>query len=139
MRLNYFDFLYIIIFLFYVCSCIDTHLILLFMRLQCFQHPRFTMRYTSSRVYRLSRNVRQSTFVHVHPRKIQVSLRYYNFYRAYFGQTRILISSCGQQRLFLECADAQADLSLRLARMSEGTFSYMAVQLVLFTCLSFHR
>ena len=31
-------------------------------------------------------------------------------------------SSCGQRRLWSDCADAQADLSLRWALMSEGMF-----------------
>ena len=37
------------------------------------------------------------------------------------------VSSCGQGRLRLDRADAQADLSLRWARMSEGAFSDVAV------------
>ena len=32
------------------------------------------------------------------------------------------VSSCGQRRLWSDCADAQADLSLRWAHMSEGVF-----------------
>ena len=36
------------------------------------------------------------------------------------------VSSCGQRRLWSDCADAQADLSLRWAHGSEGTFSDVA-------------
>ena len=32
------------------------------------------------------------------------------------------VSPCGQRRLKSDCADAQADLSLRWAHISEGTF-----------------
>ena len=32
------------------------------------------------------------------------------------------VSSCGQWRLWSDCADAQADLSLRLANISDSTF-----------------
>ena len=38
-------------------------------------------------------------------------------------------SSCGQRRPWSVCADAQADLSLRWAHMSAGTFSYVKAQL----------
>ena len=36
------------------------------------------------------------------------------------------VSSCGQRRLRSDCTDAQADLSLRWAHMSEDTFSNVA-------------
>ena len=36
---------------------------------------------------------------------------------------RCTISSCGQQRLWSDCTDEQADLSLRPVPISEGTFS----------------
>ena len=35
------------------------------------------------------------------------------------------VSSCGQRRLKSDCADAQADLSLRWAHMREGTFTHV--------------
>ena len=38
------------------------------------------------------------------------------------------MSLCGQRRLWLDCSNAQVDLSLRWAQMSEGTFSHIAVQ-----------
>ena len=39
------------------------------------------------------------------------------------------ISSYGQRRLWSYCANAQADLSLRLAHMSEGTFPLVSAQI----------
>ena len=36
------------------------------------------------------------------------------------------VSSCGQRRLWSDCADAQSDQSLRWAHMSEGTFYHAA-------------
>ena len=36
------------------------------------------------------------------------------------------VSSCGQRRLWSDCVDAQADLSLCWAHMSSGTFSHVA-------------
>ena len=41
------------------------------------------------------------------------------------------VSSSGQQRLGLDCADVQADLSLRWARTSDGTISYVAAYFVI--------
>ena len=38
----------------------------------------------------------------------------------------IYIFSCGQRRLWLECADEQTDLRLRCAHMSEGKISHVA-------------
>ena len=41
------------------------------------------------------------------------------------------VSSCGQRRLWSDCADGQADLSHRWAHMSEGTFSHVTSHIVL--------
>ena len=41
---------------------------------------------------------------------------------------RCSVSSCGQRRLRSDCADAQADLSLRWTHLPEGMFSHVAVQ-----------
>ena len=35
------------------------------------------------------------------------------------------MSLCGQRRLKSKCTDAQSELSLRWAHMSEGTFSHV--------------
>ena len=43
---------------------------------------------------------------------------------AFLDSQRYKVSSCGQRRLWSDCADAQADLSLRWAHMSEDTFSH---------------
>ena len=47
------------------------------------------------------------------------------------------VSSCGQRRLWSDCADAQADLSLRLEHISEGTFSHVAAPIIVGTDLFF--
>ena len=39
-------------------------------------------------------------------------------------------SSCGQRRLWSDCADAQSDLCLRLAYMSEDTFSHVVAHYI---------
>ena len=41
------------------------------------------------------------------------------------------VSTCGQQRLWPDCADVQADLSLRWAHMSEGTLPDVATRIVM--------
>ena len=40
------------------------------------------------------------------------------------------VSSCGQRRLWSDCLDAQADLSLHWTHLSVRTFSIVAVQLI---------
>ena len=40
------------------------------------------------------------------------------------------VCSCEQRRLRSDCADAQADLSLRWLHVSEGTFSHFAAQIL---------
>ena len=56
-----------------------------------------------------------------------------NLHMTHFGKPRkgCKVSSCVQRRLLSDCADAQADLSLRWAHISEGTFSHLAAQLSL--------
>ena len=39
------------------------------------------------------------------------------------------VSLCGQRKLWSDCADAQADLSLRWAHISEGTFSHVGARM----------
>ena len=39
------------------------------------------------------------------------------------------LSSYGQRKLWSDCADAQADLSLRWEHISEGTFSYFTAKM----------
>ena len=65
------------------------------------------------------------------PAKIQISLRI----RAVSSESSLgvflyssKVSSCRQRRLWSDCADARADLSLRWAHMSEGTFPDVAAQ-----------
>ena len=75
----------------------------------------------------MSLKVKKPTFEHMGAAKIQISL----------CMTRILtgrildsqgrkVSSFGQQRLCSDCVDAQADLSLRWAHMSEDTLHHAA-------------
>ena len=45
------------------------------------------------------------------------------------------VSSCRQWRLWSDCADAQTDLILRWAYMSEGTLSDVAVHILTGDCL----
>ena len=77
----------------------------------------------------MSRNVWKRPFGHVRPAKIQISLRI----RAVWSESSLgafwiakdAVSSRGQRRLWSDCAHAQADLNLRWAHMSEGTFSHI--------------
>ena len=45
------------------------------------------------------------------------------------------VSSCGQRRFWSDCANTQADLNLRWAHMSEGTFSDVAANFYLLNLL----
>ena len=83
----------------------------------------------------MNRNVRKCTLRHVHPVKIQIRLRIRAVWSesslgAFFDSKRCLVSSCGQARPWSDCADAQADLSVRWAHMPEGMFSHVAVHSV---------
>ena len=49
------------------------------------------------------------------------------------------VSSCGQQKLWSDCADAQTDLSLRWVLMSEGTFSLVAAYLCSSISFTFNK
>ena len=75
--------------------------------------------------------MRKRTFGHVRPAKIQI--------RLHIQTGRILdslgckVSSCGQRRLSSDCADAQTDLSLLWAHLSEGTFSPIAAHIAMDT------
>ena len=66
-------------------------------------------------------------------RTFQISLRIstdQNLHCAHFDSQDCKFSSCGQWRLWSDCADAQADLSLRWAHLSEGTFSHVVVRII---------
>ena len=68
-------------------------------------------------------------FGHVCPAKIRSACTFAHMIRIWTG--RILdsrgckVSSCGQRRLWSDCANAQADLSLRWAHMSDGRCSHV--------------
>ena len=71
--------------------------------------------------------------MHVRPVNIQLRLR--TLLRIVAG--RILdssgykVSSCGQRRLWSDCAEAQAELSLHWAHMRESTYSHVAALLLI--------
>ena len=76
----------------------------------------------------MSRNVRQRTFGHVHPAKIQISLIRI-FTGCILDNQGWKVSSCRERRLWSDCADTQIDLRLRWAHMSESTFPHIAAQI----------
>ena len=43
------------------------------------------------------------------------------------------VSSRGQLKLCIDCADVQVDLNLRVAHLSEGTFYYFLIETFFFT------
>ena len=67
------------------------------------------------------------------PTKTQISLRIRAVWleSSLFAWRHCILGypKCAQWRFWSECADAQADLNLRWAHMSEGTFSDVADQL----------
>ena len=69
----------------------------------------------SSTVLHLSRNVRKRTFGQVRPMKIQISLRIHNLH---WSAKRTFLT-CALNEDSDQPADAQVDLSLRLAHMSK--------------------
>ena len=82
----------------------------------------------------LSHNIRKHTFGYVRQAKIQISLLIRAVWSvsslgALFDSQNCKVSSCIQRRLWSDCADAQSDLSLLWAHMSEGTFSHVTVPL----------
>ena len=64
------------------------------------------------------------TFGYVRPVKIQISLRsLISIFTGYIlDSPGCKVSSCRQRKLLSDCADEQADLSIRCAHMSKGTF-----------------
>ena len=80
----------------------------------------------------LNRIVRQRTFAHVRPVKILIRLCESAVWSesslgAFSDSQGFKVSSCGQRRLWSDCADVQADLSLRWAHLVfVGTFSDVA-------------
>ena len=70
----------------------------------------------------------KSTFGHVHPTKTQINLRIHAVWSvsslsAWRNFTLLVIQNSAQWRFWSDCANAQADLTLRWAHMTEGTFS----------------
>ena len=74
----------------------------------------------------MNRQIRKRSFPHVRPAKIQISLRILAVWSdsSLGGRQGCKVSKCGQRRLRSDCADAQADLSLRWARISEGRYVF---------------
>ena len=75
----------------------------------------------------LVRTCASSKDLHSHIRESDQNLHW-----AHFDDQWCKVSSCGQRRLWSDCADAQADLSLLCAHMSEGKFSHVIAHLVAF-------
>ena len=71
----------------------------------------------------MNRNVRKRYFGRAHSEDSDQSDQ--NLHWAHFGYQEGKVSSCGQRRLTSDCADAQADLSLSWAHMTEGTFLHV--------------
>ena len=80
----------------------------------------------STHLHYMSRNVRQRTLWKVRPEKILISsyIRHVIriFARCILDNQGCKVSSCGQRRLWSDCAHAQSDLSLRLADMAMVSF-----------------
>ena len=53
-----------------------------------------------------------------------------NLHRVHFGQSRMQIFFMQKMKTLNRWMDAQADLSLRWALMSEGTFSHVVIRIV---------
>ena len=89
--------------------------------------PKYRMR-NGHNVIRVATAVKR-TFGNVRPAKIQIRLRI----RAVWSESSLgafwiakdAVSTCGQRRLWSDHMDAQANLSLLWAHMSEGTFSHV--------------
>ena len=84
----------------------------------------------------MSHNVKERTVGHTRPAKIQISLRIRAVWsESSLGAFRIakdanlFLHVRGQWRLWSDCADAQADLSLRWEHTPEGGFSLVATQM----------
>ena len=83
---------------------------------------------------------KERSFGHVRPARIWISLRQAKIrislrIRAVWSESSLStflcnFPSCGQRSVWSDCADAQADLSLRCAIMSGGTSSYVAAQIM---------
>ena len=90
----------------------------------------------SQKTVYISRNVRKRTFWNVRPTKTQISLRI----RAVWSESSLstwrnvaslAIQKREQWRFWSDYATAQADLNLRRAHMNQGTFSDVAVPLII--------
>ena len=79
----------------------------------------------------INRNVRKRTLRHVNPTKAQIS-RYIRVFVVRMKKLCILgYPKCAQRRFWSDCANAQTDLNLRWAHMSEGTFPDVAAQILM--------
>ena len=81
---------------------------------------------------KMNRNVRKRTLGYVRPAKIQISLRI----RAVWSESLLGAFRIAKDAKFLcvdkhwsDCANAQADLSLRWPHISDGMFSRAATQM----------
>ena len=86
----------------------------------CFHIAFRALHYVNSLENYSSHNVRKCTFGDVRPVKIQIRL----FTGRILDNQGCKVSSCGQRRFWSDCADAQADWSLRWAHITESTFFF---------------
>ena len=83
----------------------------------------------------ISLSVRKRTFGYVRPAKIQVSLHIHTVWSepslgAFLDSQGCIVSSSGQRRLWSDCADAQAYLSLRWAHVRRYCFDIEALMIM---------
>ena len=73
------------------------------------------------------------TFWHTRTTKTQISMRICAVWSVFVVRIQKLCilgyPKCAQWRFWSDCANAQADLNLRWAHMSEGTFAYVAANM----------
>ena len=90
--------------------------------------------------YQLVHNVKKYTFVHLRSEKTQIRLRIREVWSVFvFSMKKVYTlgyQKCAQWRFWSDCANAQADLNLRLAHRSNGTLSDVVAQLTIYTALS---
>ena len=103
--------------------------------LHCLPCPKITGIITVTVLWYLSRSMTKPTKWHVHPAKTQISLGICLVWSessrcAQWKGKDLKVSSCRQQRLWSEWADAQADLSQRWPHMSFCWFCHVQAHFI---------
>ena len=85
----------------------------------------------------MNRNMRKRTFWHVRPTKTQIRSRIRTVWSEFIDRVKRLCildyPKCARWRFRSDCANAQSDLNLRWAHMSEGTFSNITADVFFMT------